>query len=79
MLVGRYPSDNQTRGWQVRYEEHCTMQPTLGVTGTKGHEDSAPNQYQWRKPSTAKEVSDQFTEKVALKSLDTTNQQGYKA
>ena len=61
MLVGQYPSDNQTRGWQVRYEEHPTTQPTLGVTGTEGHEASAPNQYQWRKPSTVKEVSDQFT------------------
>ena len=61
MLVGQYPLDNQTRGWQVRYEEHPTTQPTLGVSGTKGHEASAPNQYQWRKPLTAKEALDQFT------------------
>ena len=61
MLVGRYPSDNQTRGWQVRYDEHPTTQPTLGVTGTEGHEALAPNQYQWRKPLIAKEALDQFT------------------
>ena len=61
MLVGWYPLDNQMRGWKVRYEEHPTTQPTLGVTGTEGHEDSAPNQYQWRKLSTEKEASDQFT------------------
>ena len=61
MLVGRYPLNSQIRGWQVRYEEHPTTQPTLGVTGTEGHEALVSNQYQWRKPSTAKEASDQFT------------------
>ena len=52
---------NQTRGWQVRYEEHPTTQPTLGAPGTEGHEASAPNQYKWRKLFTAKETLDQFT------------------
>ena len=61
MLVGQYPLDNQTRGWQVRYEKHPTTQPTLGAPGTEGHDASTPNQYQWRKLLTAKEVSDQFT------------------
>ena len=61
MLAGWYPLDNQMRGWQVRYEEHPNTQPTLGVPGTKGHEALAPNQYQWRKPLTVKEASDQFT------------------
>ena len=61
MLVGQYPLDNQTRRWQVRYEEHPITQPTLGAPGTEGHEALAPNQYQWRKPLTAKEALDQFT------------------
>ena len=61
MLVGQYLSDNQMRGWPVRYEEHPTTQPTLGVTETKGYETLATNKYQWTKLSTAKEASDQFT------------------